>query len=295
MQRADRPTLERYAALIEELVAPPAAPVPTEDASTVQVEQGSVLPMALAGARDGQIVRAVAGMLAAAATPPSRDTRVVDAAGHHRPAYRGLLVYAWQRALALVEDRLPLQRARAWNARVREWCVVLHAELASADVGAGDARSASTGAEVSGQAWAALALHAAGYGDAAAPVFSRLIDGQQPSGAFFPPGASDNPETRWYHELVLLHACSSYAVNADDPRAAESAGRAAAYHVAETQPDHATSQPWGLLAFALSDPARPLADEMLHTVRIRQADGPDGVTQILLADTLLGLRRLMPQ
>jgi hypothetical protein len=295
MQPPDHATLERYIRLVTELLAPgPAPDLRDGEATAVRIEHGLVLPMALAGATDGQVVRAVARLLEVTPSAAAGERRVGDAAGHRRPAYDGLLVYAWQRAMEQVEDRLSLHRSRAWHGRIREWCVALHADLAAPRTPVGDgvrALSAAAGAEAAGRAWAALALCAAGYGRDVAWVFRELVENQQPGGAFLTAAASDNPETRWYHELVLLHACGSYAVLAGDRPAAEAAERAAAHHAAETQPDHATAQPWGLPAFILSDPARPFADEMLHAVRVRQATGPDAVTQILLADTLLALRQ----
>ena len=66
--------------------------------------------------------------------------------------------------------------------------------------------------------------------------------------------------------------------------------RATEYHQRETQPDHASSQPWGLFAFAWNPDTRPLADQLLHAATVQHPVGQDGVSLILLADALYCLR-----
>jgi hypothetical protein len=79
-------------------------------------------------------------------------------------------------------------------------------------------------------------------------------------------------------------------VQAEDRAVAAAVARAASYHVTETQPDHATEQPWGLFAFVWSPAARPLADQLLHAMTISQPGGAQGVPLMLLADALYCLR-----
>jgi len=118
-------------------------------------------------------------------------------------------------------------------------------------------------------------------------AFGRLVRGQSTGGTWLYAGASDNPETLWFHELVLLHAAASYAVQAEDRTVAAAVARNTEFHLRETQPDHATAQPWGLFAFAWNRDTRPLADELLHAVQARQTPAPAaGVPSILLADAL---------
>ena len=81
-------------------------------------------------------------------------------------------------------------------------------------------------------------------------------------------------------------------MNWDNALAREAALLNAAYHLHETQPDHATTEPWGLLAFILNPDTRSLADQLLHTVRVQHPGGARGVTAILLADVLDHLREL---
>jgi hypothetical protein len=122
-------------------------------------------------------------------------------------------------------------------------------------------------------------------------VFSRLTAAQQPGGSFLSAGAADNPETHWYHELVLLHAVATYAAHTGNGAVAESADRAAECHQAETEPDHATGQPWALFAFALNPRTRPLADQVLHGAMVHAAShagrpSANSLAFLLLTDAL---------
>src|SRR3954470_7262724 len=101
----DRRAYEHYAKLIASLL-PADGPTftPTaEDDLAVQVERGIVLPLAVIEA-DPERIAAVTGRLFCDGEPKAR---VVDAAGHTRPPYPGLLVYAWWRALPGIGRGLP--------------------------------------------------------------------------------------------------------------------------------------------------------------------------------------------
>ena len=54
--------------------------------------------------------------------------------------------------------------------------------------------------------------------------------------------------------------------------------RAAHFHLAETQPDHATNQPWALFAFLWHPDTVPLADAMLHTATAHASGTLPGLT-----------------
>ena len=147
--------------------------------------------------------------------------------------------------------------------------------------------------------WSALALLVAGtsfnrpgWVATSEQTFADLILLQQMNGTFLPPDATANPEARWYDELILLHAVSSFAGHSGDQAAKNAVARSAAYHLHETQPDHASAQPWGLLAFILH--ARPLADQVLHAAAMQYPNGVTGVSLLLLTDVLYGLRQLQP-
>jgi len=158
---------------------------------------------------------------------------------------------------------------------------------------------AARGAEASKAAWCALALYASGtvlgqrrWIETGANVLGQFAAGQRSTGAFLVAAPADNPETLWYHERVMLHAAASYAAQANDPLVTAAVMQAADFHARETQPDHATTQPWGLLAFVWRREARNLADGMLHALKLQQPSGPDAISSMLLADCLYCLRLL---
>jgi hypothetical protein len=225
---------------------------------------------------------------------------VVDQSGQHRPVYRPLLIYAWLQAFKVLYEVLPREQFGRWDEALRTWCDLLEAELGEARVS--DAGTpAARGQVVAEAAWGALALFAGGrllvrdaWTDLASDTFGRLTRGQTAGGTFLTPAPSDNPETWWYHELVVLHAAASYAVQAEDRTVGAAVARATGHHLRETQPDHATSQPWALFPFVWNPDARPLADQVLHATTVSSPAGGDGVCLILLADALYCLRLFQP-
>src|SRR4051812_31791049 len=266
-----------------------------EGGSAVQVERGAVYAAALLDPRDaGRIGARVEPLLRLAGDPAALSTvAVVDETGHHRPAYRPLLVYGWLQAFKLLYEVLPRADFGRWDEALRAWCDLLEGGLGEARV-ADTGTPASRGGVVTEGAWTALALFAAGrllvrdgWTDLASDPFGRLPRGQTPRGTFLTAGPSDNPEAAWYHELVLLHAAASYAVQAEDRPVAAAVARATEYHVRETQPDHATAQPWALFPFVWNPETRTLADQVLHAMTVnRPGAGPGGVALILLADAV---------
>ena len=124
-------------------------------------------------------------------------------------------------------------------------------------------------------------------------MICRALDSQAATttGAFFhfDGNAGDNPEPWWYHELVLLHAITSYAMLTGDAQALEAAKRAVLFHHRETQPDHATSQPWAIHAFLMDPETIPTADLLLLAAGVNQPGGLGAVSRILLADAAVCL------
>jgi hypothetical protein len=224
------------------------------------------------------------------------EINVLDSTGHHRPVYRGLLVYSWLQAYQLLYETPPREEFGRWEEGLRRWCDLLEAELTENALPAG-AIPAGRGASATEAAWTALALHVAGkiflreaWTDLAADTFGKLTRAQAPSGAFLTAAVSDNPETHWYHELVILHAAASYAVRAEDRTVASAVARNTVFHLNETQPDHATTQPWALFAFASDQETQILAHDLLHNASVlaqqQQQQSSSGVSLILLADAL---------
>jgi len=139
-------------------------------------------------------------------------------------------------------------------------------------------------------AWAQLNAFRA-WDRSEAGAMGRIVAAQYSNGSFFNLPANLAIEMQTYYELVLLHAITSYAVEFHDAAAMQSVARAADFHVNETQPDHATTQPWAVHAFVLHPPARSFADQMLHALRTQAAGRIDRISLLLLADAIYCLSR----
>jgi len=223
---------------------------------------------------------------------------VVDRAGHGRPAYAGLLFYSWAQTYRVCREASLKIPVESWLEPLRAWCRMLETPLMGFTWPLGGV-AARRGSETVRAACAAMALYAAGgvlgegrWTALGGDFLGHLSANQQATGAFLRSGPADNPETLWYHELTLLHAVASYAALANDPLATAAVMQAADFHLGQTQPDHATTEPWGLLAFIWRRQAHELADAMLHALAVQHPRGIDGVTSMLLADCLYCLGRL---
>lgn len=266
----------------------------TENATAVQVERGTIYPLLLKppGAADDRVHR----LIELTRSERLSSMAVVDRTGHHRPIYRSMLVYSWLKAFQLVYETLDRDEFGRWEEALRVWCDLLEADLQEISWDATLA-TAARGASAAEACWAALTLHAAGktlvrdvWTDLAAEHFGKLARAQQPGGAFLATLASDNPETHWYHELAILHAAASFAVQTEDRTVAAAVKRNTEFHMNETQPDHATTQPFAVFAFIWNTATRPLADQVLHAVHTQHPGGATGVAAILLADAVHCLR-----
>jgi hypothetical protein len=285
----DEAGLRQYAELIERTLcaSAPGFDATAESCTTVQVERGVVYPMVVCG---GTGVERAEALLRGALEIDVTRAAVVDRQGHRRPGYRGLLFHAVFRAMAADESGTLQAYAGAW-------LDLLAAQLESLrwpELPAGQI-PADRGALIVDVVWMALAAHDAAVigGEApwrrrAAEAFGQLVRGRQFPRTFLTRTGSDNPETHWYHELLLLHAATLYAAQTGDPAITEAVAQNAEFHQNETQPDHATNQPWGLAAFIPDPSTRPLADQMLHAAAT--IGRGSGVTSILLADALYCLR-----
>lgn len=238
--------------------------------------------------------------------PPPTAT-VCDSFGHQRPAYRGLLGHAWARAMC-----------RGWQPAnpdiLQSWFVDLAARIDVKHLPAGPV-SAVHGFELCQQAWFALAVYSGGiaferpaWTQLGHQVFESLLSGAmlvpssspvgeagngcaspastQPRGTLMATGMDDNLESWWHHELVLLHAATSYAAPRRDPRWQSFLQKSAEHHFAETQPDHASTQPWGIHAFLLFPHTISLADQMIHAAVVQGGGHPEAVSMLLFADAL---------
>lgn len=285
--------LRRYADLIAASIASPTFEPTTESATAVQVERGLILADAVLAPDAPAQTQLVDRIAEPDLSARLAQLAVIDAAGHHRPVYRPLLAHAWLNAFSIRYETLPRETFGQWEETLRPWCDLLEAELGRITI-SDQSNDAKRGSSITEAAWSALALHQAGriyvrdaWTDLASDTFGRICRAQQSTGAFLAPNNSINPESTWYHELCILHAAAGYAVRAEDRNAARAVARAGEFHLAETQPDHASSQPWGLFAFIWNPKTRSLADQLLHAVAMNPTDT---VSLILLADTLYCLR-----
>lgn len=287
----------RYASMVDAAVTLPEGGFsPTfETATAVQVDRGLVLARAVQGLPAGADAGLVERLIELAPSQRIGQIAFVDRLGHHRPLYRPLTLYAWLVAYQIRFETLTRHEFARWDEALRLWCDLLEAELETIDV-ADSGNPASRGASIGESAWTALALHLAGkvfvreaWVDLSGELFGRLARGQRDDGSFLIAASSDHPEIVWYHELAILHASASYAVQAEDRSVARAVARSAGYLVAEVQPDHATLQPWGVFPFIWAGPeTRPMADHALHSASLRQP--LDAVSLILLADALYCLK-----
>ncbi len=293
---ADSPLAEfrRYAGMIAPMLARPFEfSVTPEDDWAIQVERGTVLPLMLSEMNLEGLAR-VERLIEITRGGRLDTIAIVDRLGHHRPIYRPLLIYAWLSAFSLRYEDLPREEFGRWEEALRSWSDLLEAELG--DIGWDESSAwAARGSSAGEACWIALALHRAGkvyvrdvWVDLASDLFGKLIKAQQPSGAFLQVTPADNPEARWYDELAILHAAAAYAALAEDRTVAAAVKKNSEFHLRETQPDHATAQPFGLFAFIWNSETRSLADAMLNHVAMRTEI--DGVSQILLADVMQSLK-----
>jgi hypothetical protein len=274
----------------------------------IRVERGAVFPLARGAAKSPAIeICALIEPLIVAA-PVAADIPVVDRAGGARAVYRPLLVYCWVQAFGLVYETLPRAEFGRWEEALRTWCEAIEGRLGRENWPVGPLPAAH-GDLYGEMLWTALALHHAGkllirdaWTDLAADAFGHLARRQQGSGAFLAAGVSDNPETHWYHELVILHAAASFAVATEDRALAAGVARATEYHLNETQPDHATNQPWGLFGFIWNEKTRGIAEGMIHAMSAHAALTEDatpqavsGVSLMLVADVLYCLGLFLPE
>jgi len=281
----------RYAGLISPmLTVPEPFEAVRESADAVQVERGTLFPLFLLNPQTASSER-FERLIELARSSRLGELAVVDRGGHQRPAYRGLLIYCCLQAYRIAYETLPQLQFGRWEEALRTYCDLLESDLGAIPLSDHSAPAAH-GALICEAAWAALALQVAGkvfirdaWTDLASATFGTIARAQTATGALLAATASDNPETHWYHELVLLHAAASYAVQAEDRTVAAAVRSAAEFHQAETQPDHATEHPYALFAFIWNESTRPLADQLLHAVSLRGGN-LDAVSLILLEDAL---------
>jgi len=185
-----------YADIIQLLLekAPPTATLAGSD-KTLRVEAGAVLADVLAG-RKAEFTLTTDLLLS---IPPS----VPDRLGHSRISYWPMLLHCLFRAQRLQADLLPPETAEMWR-RVTPCALALTPWPTKA------------WPAMQGSLAVNMLLHAVILNDVGddqsqlgRDAISRFTAMQQPSGAWLAATASDNPETHWFDELVILHALAN--------------------------------------------------------------------------------------
>ena len=86
-----------------------------------------------------------------------------------------------------------------------------------------------------------------------------------------------------YRELIGMHALANAALYDHNEKWASRVELIGVHHLYNTQPDHCTSEPWGLFGFLWSEESRMFGVQQIHDCK---AYGLVGVGQVLLADAL---------
>lgn len=111
--------------------------------------------------------------------------------------------------------------------------------------------------------------------------------GRRDDGPLHPLTGGAALDTVVYHDLCALHAAYNAIVLTQDFDLFPPVQRLADWHVANTQPDHITTEPWALAAFASLDGTCTFAPQQLHdTTTYATAHGATPVVLALLADAL---------
>jgi hypothetical protein len=122
------------------------------------------------------------------------------------------------------------------------------------------------------------------------PLWSRAFAHQSPAGHLHPLTPDTLLDAFVYDELTALHAAYRSALRLRDPQKITQCRRIVEYHVANTQPDHTTAEPWALAAFAALDHTHTFAEQQLHDATTAATHQENPVILALLADAVLTMR-----
>ena len=284
--------LRRYAALISDLMARGRfEPVEPDPPGQLRIDRAMALPRLLLNPADGAALKLIDPFLEIGLREADRENcTVVDSRGHARGVYPPLLVLSVLQSFRIVYEQLPRREFSRWELALHGWCELLEDRLTEVDWPDAKTIPASFGEQAASAAWMALTLALAGklllreaWSNLSVAVFTRIVESQTPEGPFLRQSGGDNPETHWYHELLILHAAATCAVHAEERHLAQAVARSGLFHQENTQPDHATNQPWALFALIWNQQTHPLADQVLHAAGTL---GDSALASILLADAL---------
>lgn len=207
-------------------------------------------------------IREVAATLLDTLTEPTGKT--TDGFGHHRPAYAWLALHLIGTAARRLNDTATLNLTR----QAAEAMMLRHASGDQADP-----RLAI---------WRRLIARQHRIHEA-----EELPLATEPPAPLLPLGHNDLIDAWTYHELVGLHALNLCASLDRDQSLAKQVKSTAQFHLAHTQPDYTTYQPWALAAFAADPHTALFAEQQLHDVATHlRLEGAGGAVlpALLLAD-----------
>jgi hypothetical protein len=119
-------------------------------------------------------------------------------------------------------------------------------------------------------------------------LWKKAFSSQNAAGHLHPLSPDTAMDSFVYDELCAIHAAYRSTLAMADPDMLQRVRRMVQWHVASTQPDHTTAEPWGLAAFAALDETGTFAEQQLHDAVAGAKGGL--ILMGLLADALLAMR-----
>lgn len=120
----------------------------------------------------------------------------------------------------------------------------------------------------------------------------QIIARPGPDGSLHPRDAEESLDAWTYRELSGLHALAGLALARRHAEWSARVEQVALHHLENTQPDHTTSQPWGLFAFLWSPRTRMFAEQQVHDATAQgtlETGGLGTLSAMLLADAVASL------
>lgn len=222
--------------------------------------------------------------------------RLEDPAGHGRDVYYPLALHVCLSAFARHYESLP---ARLWGR-----CEEALGRAVEPARWVGDYTDTPPPPQATALVlWLALCLldFALAVGrdvdvELADAVVHQVVKRPGPGFSLHPRGESAEDESldTWtYRELCGLHALADLALLRRNRGWSQRVEQVALHHLQNTQPDHATRQPWAVFAFLWSPRTRVFAEQLIHDATVHGGSGRVGpVGGILLADAAAQLERL---
>jgi hypothetical protein len=137
------------------------------------------------------------------------------------------------------------------------------------------------------QAWNLLSIGSLRHADddieLARSVIDTIVAREVPEQSLTVQDIEDTLDAWTYRELIGLHALANAALHDRNETWANRVEEVAMHHLYNTQPDHCTSEPWGLFGFLWSEKTRMFGVQQIHDCK---AYGLVGVGRILLADAV---------